>query len=225
MIKFENVSKQFSIGNKALDNISFEINKGEFVYLVGPSGAGKTTIIKIILKQLEPSEGLVSINNNVLDIKDKTQTEEIRRNIGVVFQDFKILHDKNIFENVALGLRVLYFEKKKIIKEVNEALKLVNLQEKQLFFPLQLSAGELQRVAIARAVVGDRDIILADEPTGNLDPTTSWEIMKIFKKLEKDKTILFASHNVDIVNTYRKRVITLKEGKIIKDSKKGGYEI
>ena len=131
MIKFENVSKQFSIGNKALDNISFEINKGEFVYLVGPSGAGKTTIIKIILKQLEPSEGLVSINNNVLDIKDKTQTEEIRRNIGVVFQDFKILHDKNIFENVALGLRVLYFEKKKIIKEVNEALKLVNLQEKQ----------------------------------------------------------------------------------------------
>jgi cell division transport system ATP-binding protein len=225
MIKFENVSKQFSIGNKALDKISFNIDKNEFVYLVGPSGAGKTTIIKMILKQTEPSEGIITINDNTLNNKDKNQTEEIRKSVGVVFQDFKILYDKNIFENIALSLRVLDFDKKKIIKEVNEALKLVSLQEKQLFFPLQLSAGELQRVAIARAIVGNREIILADEPTGNLDPTTSWEIMKIFKKLEKDKTIIFATHNVDIVNTYRKRVITLKEGKIIKDSKTGGYEI
>ena len=225
MIKFENVSKQFSIGNKALDNITFQINRNEFVYLVGPSGAGKTTIIKIMLKQIEPSEGIVQINDNVLDTKNKKQTEDIRRNIGVVFQDFKILHDKNIFENVALGLKILDFDKKTIIKEVNEALKLVGLQDRDLFFPTQLSAGELQRVAIARAVVGDRDIILADEPTGNLDPTTSWEIMKIFKKLEKNKTILFATHNMDIVNTYRKRVLTLKEGKLIKDSKKGGYEV
>ena len=225
MIKFENVSKQFSIGNKALDNITFQINRNEFVYLVGPSGAGKTTIIKIMLKQIEPSEGTVQINDNILDTKNKKQTEDIRRNIGVVFQDFKILHDKNIFENVALGLKILDFDKKTIIKEVNEALKLVGLQDRELFFPTQLSAGELQRVAIARAVVGDRDIILADEPTGNLDPTTSWEIMKIFKKLEKNKTILFATHNMDIVNTYRKRVLTLKEGKLIKDSKKGGYEV
>ena len=222
MIKFENVSKQFSIGNKALDNITFQINRNEFVYLVGPSGAGKTTIIKIMLKQIEPSEGTVQINDNILDTKNKKQTEDIRRNIGVVFQDFKILHDKNIFENVALGLKILDFDKKTIIKEVNEALKLVGLQDRDLFFPTQLSAGELQRVAIARAVVGDRDI---DEPTGNLDPTTSWEIMKIFKKLEKNKTILFATHNMDIVNTYRKRVLTLKEGKLIKDSKKGGYEV
>ncbi len=225
MIKFENVSKQFPFGNKALDNISFNINKGEFIYLVGASGAGKTTILKMILKQVEPSSGNVTIDDIPLVWGDKNQTENLRRNIGIVFQDFKILHDKNIFENAALGLKILGESKKKIIKEVNEALKLVGILEKKYMFPVQLSAGELQRTAIARAVVGSRDIILADEPTGNLDPTTSWEIMKIFKKLEKDKTIIFATHNTDIVNSYRKRVITLKDGKIIKDEKKGGYEV
>src|SRR3989344_1626125 len=225
MIKFENVSKQFPLGNKALDSVSFTVNKGEFIYLVGPSGAGKTTIIKIILKQTVPSSGEVSIGDIRLDWKDKSQTENMRRNIGVVFQDFKILHDKNIFENVALGLNILGENKKNIITEVNQALKLVGILEKKEMFPTQLSAGELQRAAIARAVVGNRDIILADEPTGNLDPTTSWEIMKIFKKLEKDKTIIFATHNTDIVNSYRKRVLTLKDGKIIKDEKKGGYEV
>jgi len=225
MIKFENVSKQFPLGNKALDSVSFTVNKGEFIYLVGPSGAGKTTIIKIILKQTVPSSGEVSIGDIRLDWKDKSQTENMRRNIGVVFQDFKILHDKNIFENVALGLNILGENKKNIITEVNQALKLVGILEKKEMFPTQLSAGELQRAAIARAVVGNRDIILADEPTGNLDPTTSWEIMKIFKKLEKDKTIIFATHNTDIVNSYRKRVLTLKDGKIIKDEKKGGYDL
>ncbi|OGK31158.1 hypothetical protein A3F29_01030 [Candidatus Roizmanbacteria bacterium RIFCSPHIGHO2_12_FULL_33_9] len=225
MIKFENVSKQFPLGNKALDSVSFTVNKGEFIYLVGPSGAGKTTIIKIILKQTVPSSGEVSIGDIRLDWKDKSQTENMRRNIGVVFQDFKILHDKNIFENVALGLNILGENKKNIITEVNQALKLVGILEKKEMFPTQLSAGELQRAAIARAVVGNRDIILADEPTGNLDPTTSWEIMKIFKKLEKVKTIIFATHNTDIVNSYRKRVLTLKDGKIIKDEKKGGYDL
>lgn len=225
MIKFENVSKQFPFGNKALDNVSFNINKGEFIYLVGQSGAGKTTILKMILKQVEPSSGNVMIDDIPLVWGDKNQTEALRRNIGIVFQDFKILHDKNIFENAALGLKILGESKKKIIKEVNEALKLVGILDKKYMFPVQLSAGELQRTAIARAVVGNRDIILADEPTGNLDPTTSWEIMKIFKKLEKDKTIIFATHNTDIVNSYRKRVITLKDGKIIKDEKKGGYSL
>lgn len=225
MIKFENVSKQFPFGNKALDNVSFNVNKGEFIYLVGQSGAGKTTILKMILKQVEPSSGNVTIDDTPLVWGDKNQTENLRRNIGIVFQDFKILHDKNIFENAALGLKILGESKKKIIKEVNEALKLVGILDKKYMFPVQLSAGELQRTAIARAVVGSRDIILADEPTGNLDPTTSWEIMKIFKKLEKDKTIIFATHNTDIVNSYRKRVITLKDGKIIKDEKKGGYNV
>ncbi len=225
MIKFENVSKQFPFGNKALDNVSFNINKGEFIYLVGQSGAGKTTILKMILKEVEPSSGNVTIDDTPLVWGDKNQTENLRRNIGIVFQDFKILHDKNIFENAALGLKILGESKKKIIKEVNEALKLVGILDKKYMFPVQLSAGELQRTAIARAVVGSRDIVLADEPTGNLDPTTSWEIMKIFKKLEKDKTIIFATHNTDIVNSYRKRVITLKDGKIIKDEKKGGYNI
>ncbi|MEX1052632.1 MAG: ATP-binding cassette domain-containing protein [Patescibacteria group bacterium] len=225
MIKFENVSKQFPLGNKALDSISFKVNKGEFTYLVGPSGAGKTTILKMILKQSAPTSGSIFIDETQLDWKDKVQTENIRRGIGVVFQDFKILHGKNIFENVALGLNILGESNKNIISEVNQALKLVGILDKKEMFPAQLSAGEVQRAAIARAVIGNRDIILADEPTGNLDPTTSWEIMKIFKKLEKDKTIIFATHNTDVVNSYRKRVITLKDGKIIKDEKKGGYSL
>ena len=225
MIKFENVSKQFPFGNKALDGITFNIEKGEFLYLVGPSGAGKTTILKLILKQTNPTNGNITINEIPLNFDDNKQTEILRRNIGVVFQDFKILNDKNIFENAALGLKILGISHKKIIKEVNEALKLVGILDKKYMFPAQLSAGELQRTAIARAIVGDRDIILADEPTGNLDPTTSWEIMKIFKKLERDKTIIFATHNTDIVNSYRKRVVTVKGGKMIKDEKKGGYDL
>ncbi|MFH1827235.1 MAG: ATP-binding cassette domain-containing protein [bacterium] len=225
MIKFEKVSKQFPLGNKALEDISFEIKKGEFIYLVGPSGAGKTTILKMILKQVKPTSGEIIIDDASLIWENKNQTESLRRNIGIVFQDFKILHDKNIFENVALGLKILGENKRNIIKEVNDALKLVGILDKKEMFPAQLSAGELQRAAIARAVIGDRDIVLADEPTGNLDPTTSWEIMKIFKKLEKDKTIIFATHNTDIVNSYKKRVLTLKEGKIIKDEKKGGYDL
>lgn len=225
MIKFEKVSKQFPLGNKALNDISFEIKKGEFIYLVGPSGAGKTTILKMILKQVRPTSGEITIDGVLLNWEDKGQTENLRRNVGVVFQDFKILHDKNIFENVALGLKILGENKRNVIKDVNDALKLVGILDKKEMFPTQLSAGELQRAAIARAVIGDRDIILADEPTGNLDPTTSWEIMKIFKKLEKDKIIIFATHNTDIVNSYKKRVLTLKEGRIIKDEKKGGYEL
>jgi cell division transport system ATP-binding protein len=145
--------------------------------------------------------------------------------IGVVFQDFKILESKNIFENIAISLKILGMNSHQIKKEVMETLALVNLKDKELLFPAQLSAGELQRVAIARAIAGSRDIILADEPTGNLDPKTTWEIMKIFKKLEERKTIIFATHNTDIVNSMKRRVIALKEGKIVKDDRKGGYNI
>lgn len=225
MIKFDNVSKQFPLGNKALKDISFEIGEGEFVFLVGPSGAGKTTILKLILRQFPPSSGTVIIDDMDLSQKDFKAPEQLRKKIGIVFQDFKILPDKNVFENIALGLKILGAHERRIAEEVKEALELVGLTGKERFFPVQLSAGELQRVAIARAVVGDRQIILADEPTGNLDPKTSWDIMKIFKKLEKQKTILFATHNVDIVNSLRKRVLFLKDGVLEKDTKKGTYEL
>lgn len=224
MIKFDNVSKKFPFGNLALTDVSFEVEENDFVFLVGPSGAGKTTILKLILRQYAPSSGTVLVDDFNLSSKDFNQVEKLRKRIGVVFQDFKVLPDKNVYENIALSLKVLGFDQGRINKEIKEALELVGLTSKERMFPSQLSAGELQRIAIARAIVGDREFILADEPTGNLDPETAWEIMKIFKKLEGDKTILFATHNTDIVNSLQKRVIVLKEGKLIKDVKKGRYE-
>ncbi len=225
MIKFDDVSKKFPLGNIALSDASFEIEDEEFVFLVGPSGAGKTTILKLILRQLEPTTGTVIINNFDLSAKNFNQVEDLRKTIGIVFQDFKILPDKNVFENIALGLKILGFGEKEITDETKKALELVNLAGKENLFPAQLSAGELQRVAIARAIAGNRHIILADEPTGNLDPKTSWDIMKIFKKIEGKQTIIFATHNSDIVNSLQRRVIVLKEGKMVKDAKKGGYDL
>lgn len=225
MIKFDKVSKKFPLGNIALNEVSFEILDNEFVFLVGPSGAGKTTILKLILKESSPSEGSILIDD--MDISDRNFNDVVglRRTIGVVFQDFKVLSDKNIFENVALGLMVTGAPRGEIKTQVKEVLKMVGLEEKSKVFPVQLSAGELQRVAIARAIIGDRKIILADEPTGNLDPKTAWEIMRIFKKLEGKKTIIFATHNTDIVNSFQRRVLVMKNGKLDKDHRKGGYEI
>lgn len=225
MIKFDNVSKKFPLGNYAVSSVSFEIVDNEFVFLVGPSGAGKTTILKMILKEASPTEGSILVDDMDITEKNFNDVVELRRGIGVIFQDFKILHDKNVFENVALGLKVVGAPKSEIKSEVGEVLKMVGLEEKSKVFPVQLSAGELQRVAIARAIIGDRKIILADEPTGNLDPKTSWEIMRIFKKLEGKKTIIFATHNTDIVNSMQKRVLVMKNGKLDKDHRKGGYEI
>lgn len=225
MIKFDAVNKKFPLGNLALKDVSFEVEENDFVFLVGPSGAGKTTILKLIMHQIVPSSGTIIVDNFNLSSPDFNQVENLRKRLGVVFQDFKVLTDKNVYENIALSLQVMGMDQGRINKEIREALELVGLSGKEKFFPAQLSAGELQRVAIARAVVGDREFILADEPTGNLDPKTSWEIMKIFKKLEGDKTILFATHNTDIVNSLQKRVIFLKDGKLIKDVKKGGYEV
>ncbi len=225
MIKFDNVSKKFPLGNFALSDISFEIHNDEIVFLVGPSGAGKTTILKLILRQLAPSSGTIMVDDYNLSAKDFNQLENLRKRIGIVFQDFKVLPDKNVYENISLSLKVLGMDQGQINKEIREALELVGLVGKERIFPAQLSAGELQRVAIARAIVGDREFILADEPTGNLDPKTAWEIMKIFKKLEGDKTVIFATHNTDIVNSLQKRVILLKEGKLIKDVRKGRYDV
>jgi cell division transport system ATP-binding protein len=223
MITFDKVTKKFPLGNTALNDVSFEIDDNQFVFLVGQSGAGKTTILKMITQEIIPSSGSIIVDDFDVTDKNFSQKIDLRRKIGIIFQDFKVLVDKNIFENVAVSLKVIGTEHSEIKSKVMAALDLVGLSKKTMVFPVQLSAGELQRVAIARAIVGDRDIIIADEPTGNLDPKTSWDIMKIFKKLEGKKTIIIATHNTDIVNSFQKRVLVLKEGKIVKDQRKGGY--
>jgi cell division transport system ATP-binding protein len=225
MITFDKVSKKYPLGNIALDEVSIDVDANEFIFLVGQSGAGKTTILKLILREMLPTSGTIIIDDKDISSKKFNDILGLRRSIGVIFQDFKILSDKNVFENIAMSLKVIAHNTTFIKHQVRETLELVNLSKKEKVFPIQLSAGELQRVAIARAIVGDRKIILADEPTGNLDPKTSWEIMKIFKKLEGKKTIIFATHNTDIVNSMRKRVVIMKEGKIVKDERKGSYEL
>jgi len=206
MISFDKVTKKFPLGNTALNEVSFEIDDNQFVFLVGPSGAGKTSILKMITQELKPTSGSIIIDD--FDITDKNFSQKInlRRKIGIIFQDFKVLIDKNVFENIAVSLKVIGADHSLIKSEVRRVLELVGLDKKGMVFPLQLSAGELQRVAIARAVIGDRNIILADEPTGNLDPKTSWDIMKIFKKLERKRTIIIATHNTDIVNSFQRRL-------------------
>lgn len=225
MISFDQVSLQFPLGNTGLHDISFEIDENEFVFLVGKSGAGKTTILKLLQRVMLPTTGSIFVND--FDISDPRfrYTEELRRRLGVVFQDFKILVDKNIYQNIALSLRVKGYHEEEIHVEVTEALEVVGLSGKEEMYPAQLSAGEIQRVAIARAIVGDRNIILADEPTGNLDPKTTWDIMKVFRKLIDTKTIIFATHNMDIVNSFKRRVLVMEHGKLVKDIRKGGYEL
>lgn len=225
MILFQNVTVKYPYGNLALNDASFEIADNEFVYLVGPSGAGKTTILRLLLREIIPASGRVIVDNEEISSNKYHTLTALRQKIGIVFQDFRILYDKNVYENIALGMRIKGYAASEIKTQVVEALELTGISEKIFMFPAQLSAGELQRVAIARAVVGDRSIILADEPTGNLDPKTTWDVMKIFKKLEKNKTILFATHNTDIVNSMKRRVIVVKNGAIVKDQRKGGYEL
>lgn len=224
MITFKDVSKRFPLGNLALDNVSFSIENNEFVLLVGPSGAGKTTIIKLIYRYFLPSSGSITIDDVDISLKNFKAIDTLRRYIGIVFQDFKILFEKTVFENLAIAQKVIGVNESIIKNQVLKTLSSVGLENKKFLFPLQLSAGELQRVAIARAIIGDRNIVLADEPTGNLDPRTSWEIIKIFKKLQSKKTIIIATHNIDIINSLKKRVILLENGKIIKDGK-GGYNL
>jgi len=225
MITFERVTKKFPLGNVALDDVSFQIEDNEFVFLVGPSGAGKTTILKLLLREIAPTSGTVLVDDIDVSAKKFGSLVNLRRKFGMVFQDFKILPEKNVFENVALSLQVVGTPMSQIKQEVKSSLELVNLNDKSKVFPAQLSAGEIQRVAIARAIIGNRNILLADEPTGNLDPKTAWEIVRTFKKLEGRKTIIVATHNTDIVNSMQKRVIVLKNGKLTKDVRKGGYDL
>lgn len=223
-IKFEKVTKKFG-GIIALDEASFEIDEGNFVFATGASGAGKTTIIRLILRETLPTTGSIKIGSLDLGKLPSGKIPELRRQIGVVFQDFKLLSDRTVFENVALPLDVLGKNEVEIKKEVREILDLVGLADREDLFPAQLAGGELQRVCLARAVIAKPKILLADEPTGNLDPTTAWQIVKLLKKINKmGTTVVMATHNVEIVNSLQERVIKLDKGKVVKNELKGRYE-
>ena len=222
MIIFKNVTKTFIAGNIALKNVSFEIKKNEFVFLTGPSGAGKSTIINLIIRKIIQTTGEIIVDNFNLN-EDFKEVDSLRKKIGVVFQDFKLIHSKTVEENILIALKILGYKDKEAQEETEKVLEFVDLTDKKDYFPVQLSAGEQQKTAIARAIAGNRDIILADEPTGNLDPATSWKIVDIFSKLLNKKTIIFATHNTDIVNSLKTRVIHLENGKVVKDLKKGKY--
>lgn len=225
LVSFTNVSKIYGTRTRAVDNISFIVESGEFVFLVGNSGAGKTTVLRLLTHDLIPTSGTIMVENLNVTKMPVSQIPQLRRQVGMVFQDFKVLTDRTVFENVAITLEILGKRSEEITKKVGEVLHLVGLTEKTQLFPVQMSAGELQRTAIARAIVGGPKVLLADEPTGNLDPTTAWEILKILKEINKlGTTVLMATHNVDIVNSMRKRVISLKKGKIVKDEKQGKYD-
>ena len=224
MIKLEHVSKAYQAGIPALNDISLYIGTGEFVFVVGDSGSGKSTLIKLLLKELEPTEGTIKIGSEDLGSITHRQIPKFRRKIGVVFQDFRLLKDRNIYENIAFALRVTETPTRIIKKKVPAALSLVGLAQKYKSFPKELSGGEQQRVAIARALVNEPAILLADEPTGNLDPTNSWEIMSILKEAnERGTTVLVVTHNQEIVNEMNERVITMRQGVIVSDEQKGGY--
>ncbi len=226
MVKFEKVSKNFYPGSFVLVDVSFEIENGEFVFITGPSGAGKTTILKLIIRELVPTEGKIFLNSWELSKLKPRETPKLRRKVGMVFQDFRLLNDRTVFENVAIALELRGLEEKEIEKKVKNVLELTSLSGKEGLFPVQLAGGELQRVCLARALVGKPEVILADEPTGNLDPATGWEIIKLLTQINKmGTTVIMATHNVDVVDSLRKRVILLKNGRIIKDQSEGKYEV
>lgn len=224
MIEMQNVYKTYPNGVKAINGISIKINQGEFAYIVGPSGAGKSTFIKMMYREEKPSSGNIIVNGaNVAKIKD-SKVPIFRRHIGVVFQDFKLLPKLTVYENIAFALEVIEQSPEEIKKRVLEVLELVKLKGKMDSFPDELSGGEQQRVSIARSIVNSPKVVIADEPTGNLDPETSWEIMDIFEEINKrGTTILMATHNREIVNTIRKRVIAIENGNIVRDEVRGEY--
>lgn len=224
MIQFDSVTKKFG-STAALEDISLEVKQGEFVFIVGPSGAGKSTLLRILTRELLPSSGNILVGG--VDIT-KIKTSDIptfRRKVGFVFQDFKLLDDRTVFENVALTLEVQNKPDSEISKMVEHTLKLVEIWDKRNLFPRQLSGGEAQRTAIARAIVGKPDIVLADEPTGDLDPKTAWGVIQLLNEINSwGTTILMATHNQEIVNTLKRRVVKLKGGKVVSDNKEGKYD-
>ena len=225
MIKFENVTKVYSKSDRpALDNISLEVDKGEFVFLVGLSGSGKSTFLRLVLREEKPTSGKIHVAGKDLTILSNWKVPELRRQVGTVFQDFRLLPNKTVSENVAFTLHVLGFSRKEIAREVPEVLELVGLEDKGDRKPGELSGGEQQRVAIARAYVSNPAILIADEPTGNLDPATSVGIMKLLDRINREgTTVVMATHDAGIVDQMRKRVIELDAGHIVRDQARGVY--
>jgi cell division transport system ATP-binding protein len=224
LIKFVNVDKEYGNGVKALSNINLSIEKGEFVFLVGPSGAGKSTLIKLILKEENPTSGRIYLNNKDITHVKNRKIPYIRRNVGVVFQDFRLLPNKTVYENIAFAMEIVGAHPKEIRRNVPMVLSMVNLSKKANCYPDQLSGGEHQRVAIARAIVNNPPILIADEPTGNLDPETAWGIMKLLRDINRrGTTILMATHAKEIVDAMQKRVIEIEKGMIVRDEEKGVY--
>ena len=224
MIDLQDVSKAYTAGIPAVNNINLHIDKGEFVFIVGDSGAGKSTIIKMMLKELEPTSGKITVNGRNLSRLRRRKIHLLRRDIGVVFQDFRLLKDRNVYDNVAFAQRVVETPTKVIRRRVPAMLSLVGLAEKYRSFPKELSGGEQQRVALARALVNNPPILLADEPTGNLDPKNSWEIMKLLEEINnRGTTVIVVTHNREVVDAMKKRVITVRNGVIVSDERKGGY--
>ena len=224
MIEMMNVTKKYNKGITAINNLSIQIKDGEFVYVVGPSGAGKSTFIKMMYREEKATKGRIRVGKyDLMKIRDR-QIPYLRRYVGVVFQDFKLLQHKTVYENVAYAMEVIEKSPREIKRRVQEVLELVNLKHRIDNFPNELSGGEQQRVAIARAIVNTPGILIADEPTGNLDPDTSMEIMDILERInEQGTTIVMATHNSQIVNEKKHRVIAIENGQIVRDQEQGEY--
>ena len=224
MIHMRNICKTYDTGAVALDNVNIDIAKGEFVFIVGASGAGKSTFIKMLFREELPTSGKLLVNGHDVINMDRKEVPYLRRGLGVIFQDYRLLPDKTVFENVAFAMQVIEAPRRIMQRSVNAVLDEVGLRDKYRSFPSQLSGGEQQRVAIARAIVNDPAIVIADEPTGNLDPETSWEIMDIFQRINKaGTTIVMATHDRNIVDAMKKRVIAIEDGRIVRDQLRGGY--
>ena len=225
MITFDNVTKKFG-EITALDRVSFGIKDKEFVFITGPSGAGKTTIIRLIRREYLPTSGTIRVDSRQLDKLSKKELLQLRRSVGVALQNLKLLFDRTVYENVAISLKVLGKKEEVIEKEVKEVLELVGLSDRAHLFPAQLAGGELQRTCLAQAVVAQPKVIIADEPTGNLDPATGWQIVKLLKKIHQSgRTVIMATHNSEIVNATKARVISFDKGKLVSDKKKGKYQV
>ena len=225
MIEFNNVSKIYNNNVKALSDVSVKIDSGDFVFLVGPSGSGKSTFIKMLLKEIEPTMGNITVADKKLSEIKRNQIPYYRRKIGMVFQDFRLIPTLNVYENVAFAMRVVEASQKEIRKRVPMVLSLVGLSHKYKMFPNELSGGEQQRVSLARAIVNNPSVLIADEPTGNLDPDTAKEIMELLEDINRSgTTIVMATHAKDIVDNMKKRVIAIEKGSIVRDDRKGMYE-
>ena len=224
MITIQNVSKVYPNGSQAVNNISLQIEKGEFVFIIGSSGSGKSTLIKMLMKELDPTSGQIIINGINTTKMSRGQIPYLRRNLGIVFQDFRLLPKKTVYENVAFAMRVTEAPTRHIARNVPTVLSLVGLQKKAKCYPNELSGGEQQRTALARAIVNNPPILIADEPTGNLDPETAWDIMYLLDEINRrGTTVVVATHASDIVDEMQKRVVMLNHGNIVRDVEKGGY--